>query len=159
MTQADLSAHCEGAGNRFRYAPSNVNCDTALPSGQTVGQVVNHYRSEIQSFADASDGAPGTTTAAFYDVVKSNGPIDFKNIFAGQADPSLLGQEGNFAYYAIGTGMLPTSELDAGAGAYALYSAILGKKPFSTLTGPMLSDSSAASVRNAGLASNGCRTQ
>jgi len=40
----------------------------------------------------------------------SGGPIDFKNIFKHKADPVLLGQAGNFAYYAIGSGYLPTTE-------------------------------------------------
>lgn len=95
--------------------------------------------------------------AAFFTVAGSNGPIDFKNNFRGQANAAMLGQAGNFAYYAIGAGIYPTWELDAGAGAYGLYSAALGRKPFSSLTGPVFSDASAASVRNAALASNGCK--
>ena len=144
-------------------APNKVSCSTVLPNGQTVGQVVNQYRNQLQSIANEALNNPnnqnplGEITGAFYPIAKSNGPIDFKNIFRGQANGAMLGQAGNFAYYAIGTGILPNWELDAGAGAYALKSAIFGNKPFSSLTGPMFSDASAASVRNAALASNGCK--
>lgn len=143
-------------GSASGIAPNKVNCNTVLPNGQTVGNYVQQYRSQIQSFEAANNGGLFTTEAAFYQVSKSNGPIDFKNIFSGQANGVMLGQAGNFAYYAIGAGILPTAELDAGAGAYALYSAFRGRKPFSSLTGPMFSDASAASVRSAALASNGC---
>jgi len=88
---------------------------------------------------------------------KSNGLIDFKNNFKGKANAGMLGQAGNFAYYAIGSGFLPSRELDTGAGLYGLYSAIFGNKHFSDLTGPMFSDTSAASVRDAALASNRCK--
>lgn len=102
-------------------------------------------------------GGDLSTEGAFFSIAISNGPIDFKNNFRGQANGAMLGQAGNFTYYAIGTGIFPNWELDAGAGAYGLYSAALGRKPFSSLTGPMFSDASAASVRNAALASNGCK--
>jgi hypothetical protein len=146
-------------------APNNVGCNTMLPNGQTVGQVVNQQRAQLQAVANeaaanANQGTPSNpfleTTGAFYSIAQPNGPIDFKNNFSGQANGALLGQAGNFAYYAIGSGILPTAELDAGAGAYALFSATFGSKSFSSLTGPMFSDASAASVRNAGLATPGC---
>jgi RHS repeat-associated protein len=146
----------------FTPAPSNVNCNTVLPNGQTVGNYVQQYRAQLQSTANASgvdDQQVGSTTGAFLSIAGSNGPIDFKNTFRGQANAAMLGQAGNFAYYAIGSGILPNFELDAGAGAYAFYSAVRGRKPFSSLTGPMFSDASAASVRNQGLAANGCKTQ
>src|SRR6185369_6262254 len=44
-------------------------------------------------------------------IPSSNGPIDFKNTFKGQADPELLGSAGNFAYYAIGSGNIPARSL------------------------------------------------
>ena len=140
-------------------APNKVTCSTMLPNGRTVGSYVQQYRSQLQSISDASgvdDQQVGSTTGAFYSISQSNGPIDFKNIFRGQANAAMLGQAGNFAYYAIGSGILPNFELDAGAGAYAVYSAIRGRKPFSSLTGPWFSDASAASVRSQGLAAGGC---
>ncbi|HEY6408939.1 MAG TPA: RHS repeat-associated core domain-containing protein, partial [Ktedonobacteraceae bacterium] len=145
--------------------PINVGCSSLLPNGQTVGDVVRQQRALLQNVANnavarANTGTPsnplGEITGAFYPIAKSNGPIDFKKTFSGQANGVFLGQAGNFAYYAIGSGILPNLELDAGAGAYALYSAALGRKPFSSLTGPMFSDASAASTRDAGLAANGC---
>jgi hypothetical protein len=67
----------------------------------------------------------GEITGAFYPIVKSNGPIDFKNNFRGLDNAATLGQAGNFAYYAIGSGILPNRELDGGAAFYALRAAIL----------------------------------
>jgi RHS repeat-associated protein len=146
--------------------PNKVDCNTMLPNGQTIGQVVQLERAELQSVWDQSlqgansDGQPdplGATTGTFIAIAKSHGPIDFKNSYKGQANATMLGQAGNFAYYAIGSGFLPSRELDIGAGLYGLYSAIFGNKHFSDLTGPMFSDTSAASVRDAALASNGCK--
>jgi RHS repeat-associated protein len=146
-------------------AANKVTCNSALPNGQTVGDVVRQQRALLENVtndavATADMGTPsnplGEITGAFYPIVEGNGPIDFKNNFRGSGNAAFLGQAGNFAYYAIGSGLLPNWELDAGAGAYALYSAVFGQKPFSSLTGPMFSDASAASVRNAGLAANGC---
>jgi RHS repeat-associated protein len=51
---------------------------------------------------------------------------------------------------------IPNGLLDLGAGAYAVTAAAFGPKPFSSLTGPMFSDASAAAVRNSALSSNGC---
>ena len=149
----------------IKTRPSNVGCNSMLPNGQTVGDVVRQQRALLQNVANnavatATTGTPsnplGEITGAFYPIAKSNGPIDFKKTFSGQANGVFLGQAGNFAYYAIGSGILPNFELDAGATAYALYSAALGRKPFSSLTGPMFSDASAASTRSAGMAANGC---
>lgn len=145
-------------------APSKVGCSTKLPNGQTVGQVINQGRAQLQAIVDAQnalaaaggDVNPFRVPAAFGSYVFPHGPTDFKNNFSGQANAAFLGQAGNFAYYAIGSGYLPNSLLDAGAGGYALFSATFGSKKFSSLTGPMFSDASAASVRNAGLATPGC---
>ena len=142
-----------------------IDCDTVLPNGETLGQVVQQERGIMQNAFDAallanqkgSESDPLLQVAGtFFSIVRSNGPIDFKNNFRGQANANLLGQEGNFAFYAVGSGYLPNQLLDAGAGAYGLLTAIFGSRPFSDLTGPMFSDSSAASVRDLALASNGC---
>lgn len=117
-------------------------------------------RAQLQSMVDAqmqTEGGPlPAATGAMAAIAWPNGPIDFKNNFHGQGDAGTLGRAGNFAYYAIGTGLIPNGMLDAGAGAYAITSALRGHKSWSTLTGPMFSDQSAASVRDAALASGGC---
>ena len=158
------SAGGGGGGGSSAGAPNNVSCSTVLPNGQTVGQVVNQYRNQLQSIANEALNNPnnqnplGEITGAFYAIAQPHGPIDFKNGVAGQGgNGATLGQAGNFAYYAIGSGILPNWELDAGAGVYGVLSAAFGSKSFSSLTGPMFSDASAASVRNAALASNGCK--
>ena len=120
---------------------------------------MRQYRADLQNAADngTSEETFSTVTGTFLAIAGPHGPIDFKNGAAGQGgNGSTLGLAGNFAYYAIGSGILPNWELDAGAGAYGVLSATFGPKSFSSLTGPMFSDASAASVRNAALASNGC---
>lgn len=154
MNLQDPSGLCPPSKN------TSVDCNTVLPDGRTVGSYVQQYRAQLQAIAAASgvdDQQVGSTTGAFVAIVGSNGPIDFKNKFRGKGSATTLGQAGNFAYYAIGAGILPNFELDAGAGAYALYSALTGQKPFSTLNGLMFSDQSAASDRLAALAANGCQ--
>jgi hypothetical protein len=95
----------------------------------------------------------GQMTGTFYSIAKSKGPIDFKYMFKGgtPAQRQELGDAGNFAYFAIGSGYLPNAELDAGTAYYGLKTAIFGSRPFSDLTGRMFSNSSAARVRDAAL--------
>lgn len=141
---------------------TQVNCGTVLPNGQTIGDVVRQQRASLLTTELVAEASlyPATVAPAvlgqFISIVRPGGPIDFKSEFRGQANAALLGQEGNFTYYAIGTGILSPFALDAGAGAYGLLTAIFGSRHFSDLKGPMFSDASAASVRNPGLASNGC---
>jgi RHS repeat-associated protein len=140
-------------------APSKVGCSTVLPNGNTLGQYINQGRAQMQASVNAGGSFNGGGLANFASIARDYGQIDFKNGAAGSsvlANRAVLGQAGNFAYYAIGSGYLSPGLLDTGAGAYAVTSALLGKKSFSTLTGPMFSDASAASVRNAGLATPGC---
>ena len=95
--------------------------------------------------------------ATFGSIARDYGQIDFKNGAAGRGgNGAILGQAGNFAYYAIGSGYLSPTTLNAGAGAYGIVSALLGRKPFSSLTGPLFSDASANATREAGLATPGC---
>ena len=152
-----------GGGGGSRFAP--VNCDTVLPNGETVGDVVRKERAVMQqalanSMLAAALGAPSdpfaTILATFLTIALPNGPIDFKNDFTGQANGTFLGDAGNFAYYAIGWGFLPNSLLDAGAGAYGVLTATFGQRKFADLTGPSYSDSSVARVRAPALASDGC---
>ena len=140
-----------------------VDCNTSLPNGTTVGDNVREQRAQLDAVENAgfdSGGFTGFTfinkLAAFFGIAQSNGPIDFKNNLRGQGNARTLGDAGNFAYYATGSGYIPNTLLDIGAGAYALYSAARGQKQFSQLTGPMFSDQSAARMRNPGLNANGC---
>ncbi len=139
---------------------TQVTCRSVLPNGQTVGDVVASQRAQLQSVFDSTlqtEGGPlFAEVGTFAAIAGSHGPIDFKNNFAGQANASFLGSAGNFADYAIGSGYIPNGLLDFGAGTYAVTAAVFGPKPLSSLTGPMFSDASAAAVRNAALASNGC---
>jgi hypothetical protein len=98
-----------------------------------------------------------------YASARSNGPIDFKNRFAGRANDELLGNAGNFSYYAIGSDLLPDLILDLGAAGYGIKQATLRslgvrvKGPdFSDLTGNFFSDRSAKGMRESGLAAHGC---
>ena len=134
--------------------PQPVNCDALLPNGQTVGDVVRQERAVLQNVFDtsirASQGGAesdplSAMTGVFIRIAWPNGPIDFKNIFKGKGDATLLGQAGNFAYYAVGSGYLPTLELDAGAAAYAI------------LAHGSLSSPDARAVRDMALAANGCQ--
>jgi hypothetical protein len=100
---------------------------------------------------------PLNVDAAFAYFVRPNGPADFKNIFRGPgADPVALGQAGNFAYFAIGPGFLPTWELDAAADIFGVLSVAFSSKKLSQLTSSGM-DKSAASVRTDALAANGCQ--
>jgi hypothetical protein len=120
------------AANAFGIAPNNVNCNTTLPNGQTVGSVVRQQRAILQNAfndaaAQAQTGQPsnplGYELGAFTAIVGPNGPIDFKKGQTGQTFVQ-MGLAGNFAYYAIGAGFF--------------------------------SDSAAAQMRGPGLAANGC---
>jgi hypothetical protein len=139
---------------------TQVSCNTVLPNGKTVGDVVRGEIAALRSVASLGTGIDSLPRlelyADFFSIASSGGPIDFKVQFRGQANAALLGQEGNFAYYAIGSTFFPTTILDAGAGAYGISTAMFGSRHFRNLTGPWFSDTSAASVRSAGLASNGC---
>jgi hypothetical protein len=153
-------SHCIFVLKNPCQAANNVNCDTLLPNGQTVGDVVQQQRAALLNAMIPGTNIDNLPTiivlSTFASIAIPGGPIDFKNNFNGQANPNLLASAGNFAYYAIGSGNLSTFALDVGAGAYGLSTAIFGSRPFSDLTGPMFSDSNAAAVRNAALASNGC---
>ena len=139
-----------------------VDCNTVLPDGRTVGDYVRQYRSQLQSIANdqmqdpMGSASPGALSGAMFSIANVGGPIDFKRKFRGQANGGMLGQAGNFAYYAIGSGIIPTFELDAGAAGYSLYSLIFGGKKFSDITWRGI-DTSAASVRDLALAANGCK--
>lgn len=105
-----------------------VNCGSVLPNGQTVGQVVNQVTQAIDAAQSNSTQVGqdplGPGLAEYYADVNSNGPIDFKNNFRGQANPGFLGAAGNFAYgaisgYLFGTGSFGQYVALSGAGLYA----------------------------------------
>lgn len=133
-----------------------------LPNGRTLGQYINQGRAQLQAEVDnqnelaaaGGDVNPFGVESASLQIALPHGPIDFKNGAAGQGgNQALLGQAGNFAYYAIGSGYISPTVLDIGASAYSIYA----RKPFSSLgQGPLLIDASAASVRTPALATPGC---
>lgn len=105
--------HLVPSGRCAQKEPQLVDCDTVLPNGQTVGDVVQQERAVLQNVFDSSiqanqSGADSdpllAVTGAMLSIGWPRGPIDFKRNFKGQADPVLLGEAGNFAYYAIGSG-------------------------------------------------------
>jgi hypothetical protein len=154
-----------GGGGTGSVAPSKVGCSTVLPNGNTVGQYINQGRAQLQAIVDrqneiaASGGDinPLAVITAFAGIARDYGQIDFKNGAAGSGGNStVLGQAGNFAYYAIGSGYLSPTTLDVGASVYSHASVLLGRKSLSSLTGPLGIDASAASVKNAALATPGC---
>ena len=75
-----------------------ITCSTKLPNGQTVGQYVNRARAQLQSIVDAQNAIaqaggdinPLRVYTTFASIVKGGGPIDFKNIFNGQASRETL---------------------------------------------------------------------
>jgi hypothetical protein len=125
------------------------NCNTVLPNGQTIGQVVRKAVSTIQLVA-SYDLSGLSELAAFYETVKSNGPTDFKNNFGSDPTGS-LGAAGNFAYGAIASGIsYSQSFAEFGAGRYAAHA---GK---SNPNNPYGEDNSAAQNLPAGFATLGC---
>ncbi|MES2473777.1 MAG: hypothetical protein V4601_13175 [Pseudomonadota bacterium] len=80
------------------------------------------------------------------------GPIDFKNHFQGKSEKEAdeLGRAGNFAYYAMGDGIIPRGLLDVGAKLYATGLAATGEKRWSDIT-PSLLDRKAYEVRDKAL--------
>ena len=115
------------------------DCNSKLPNGKTVGQVVNTLVSIIQNKFDNNLGA-------FVAAVISNGPIDFKNGSQGRgtaADARFLGAAGNFAYGAIANRTVGLTVGNIGAGVYGLSTAIFGDRKFNDLTTPFGMDSSA----------------
>ncbi len=97
-------------------AGNSVNCQTLLPNGQTVGDVVRQQRAALRNAMIPGTNIDNLPTinllSTFASIARPGGPIDFKNNFKGQANPNVLASAGNFAYYAIGSGNLSTSALD-----------------------------------------------
>lgn len=125
------------------------NCNTVLPNGQTIGQVVRDAVSTIRLVA-SYDLSGLSEFGAFYATVKSNGPLDFKNNFG--PDPSgSLGAAGNFAYGAVASGIgYSQSFAEFGAGVYAR------NANKANPSNPFGEDNSAANNLPAGFATDGC---
>ncbi len=159
------SAPAGSGSNSPKPEIKKITCSTRLPNGKTVGDYVRQARAELQSSYDSSiaamqygsEGDPlSAALGTFFGIVMPGGQIDFKNNFAGKAPRELLGNAGNFAYYAIGAGYIPTTALDLGAGGYGLYGVAKGTFPSTFLTGRFYSDDSARRQREPGLAAGGC---
>jgi RHS repeat-associated protein len=125
------------------------NCNTFLPNGQTIGQVVQNSVATIQLIGSL-DPYGAAELAAFAATAAPHGPIDFKNNY-GPDPTGFLGAAGNFAYGAIASGIgYPQSVAEAGAGLYAAYA---GK---TNPNNPYGEDNSAAQNLPAGYATLGC---
>ena len=128
-----------------------------LPDGQKLGDVIQQHRSDLQGKVEqlqndpeSLDGGLGYAAGHYLGMAWPHGSIDFKNQFQGQGNATDLGRAGNFAYYAIGSGILPDAVLDAGASAYNFYKSVTGQsKDNSNMSEP---DDSAQSVRDQALA-------
>lgn len=144
-----------GGVNTYAYAGNNpitnvdplglcdkkINCNTPLPDGSTVGQHVQTVVNGINSVPGALFLAP-TGVAAF---VYSG--TNFKIMYRGQgADPTLLGNAGNFAYGAVSADIgVPLSVAEMVAGGYAQLT-----HPSSQTNGPYGMDPSATANVPAG---------
>ena len=135
--------------------------DYILPDGSRLGTVIQQQRFALQdSMAQAqndpqtTDGGLGNAFGQYIAAVQPHGPMDFKNQFQGQDDPNKLAKAGNFAYYAIGSGIFPDAVLDAGASGYNLVKTVIGKLTGGKTDGsnPLGPDKSAQSVRDQALA-------
>lgn len=130
--------------------------DFDLPNGQKLGDIIQKHRADLQGAVkrlqddpNSLDGGLGYAAGHYLGLARPHGDIDFKNNFKGRADPDDLAKAGNFAYYAIGSGILPDRMLDAGASAYNLYKHLtLQNRDNSSAFEP---DASAKSVRDAAL--------
>lgn len=138
-----------------------------LRNGDTAGNVIQQQRQGLlNTWRKAQEETPldlgiepayspgfaaGRLLADFYRMAKPGGPIDFKNRFPARSlqEAETLGRVGNFAYYAIGDGIIPRGLLDVGAAGYALLH--LGGKKLSDITFPKLIDKSAYAVRDKAL--------
>jgi hypothetical protein len=137
--------------------------DYILPDGSRLGTVIQQQRAALQnSMAQAqndpqvTDGGLGNAFGQYLAVVQPNGPMDFKNRFGGQdgTTEAALGKAGNFALYAIGSGIFPDTAMDGLATAYNLYKtgrAIWKGRPTDG-SNPFGPDKSAQSVRDQALA-------
>ncbi len=139
-----------------------------LRNGQMVGNVIHEQRSGLlNTWRKAQEDMPlgsgiepslpngyvaGRVLSDFVTRAWSRGPIDFKNHFQGKSEKEAdeLARAGNFAYYAMGDGIIPRGLLDIGAKGYATGLALFGKKSWSEIT-PSLLDRRAHAVRDKAL--------
>ena len=136
------------APGRYPYPyPGTIDCDSKLPNGQTVGDVVRATTDQINRRAAYGEDPVGMFADA---MLQKGGPRDFKNYFGVKDPTGYLGAAGNFAYGAIASGVgIPKSLAEAGAG---LYAGVNLKPDFH----PWLEDAQAAKFLPAGYATNGC---
>jgi hypothetical protein len=134
--------------NSVSDKPSDRWPNFVLPDGQKLEDVIQQHRSDLKDTVDrlqsdpqSLDGGLGYAAGHYLGMAWPDGAIDFKNRFRGQGDPIDLGKAGNFAYYAIGSGILPDAVLDAGASAYNVY------KKFKDSTSKSKQNDSAAGMK------------
>jgi len=138
-------------GNQEQKQPT---CNTVLPNGQSIGDVVR------QSLRQTLANIPASTTTfgtAFLGSVLGNvlGTFDFKNRFRGQGDPAELAAAGNFAYGAYVSALFGSGVSNFGARAYGTVTNALGLKPNQFVAPNGMSVSAAANVPR-GNANAGC---
>jgi RHS repeat-associated protein len=134
----------------FGLCDQQPNCDTVLPNGQTIRQVVQTAIFNIEEAAGPYDFFGAGEFGAFIATVEPRGPIDFKNNL-GPDPTGFLGAAGNFAYGAISSGIgYSQGFAEFGAGLYAIHAG----KP--NPSNPFYEDNSAAQNLPAGYATIGC---
>jgi len=142
---SDLTENAPG-----KTEPANPTCDTVLPNGKTIGEVVRSSIANIQAAAGDYDIGGAGEFGAFFATVQPNGPIDFKHIMGPDLDGT-LGPAGNFAYGAIASGIGYSQWFaELGAGVYAI------AKGKANPANPFFEDKSAADNLGDGYATNGC---
>ena len=134
-----------GAKNVAYAGP--ITCDSRLPDGETVGDVVRDTADDINTRAALGEDKIGM----FVSAALPHGPLDFKNLY-GPDNSGYLGATGNFAYGALASGVgVPQGLAEAGAGAYA------ATHLKATIGNPWLEDASAAKFLPQGYRTQGCR--
>jgi RHS repeat-associated protein len=120
--------------------PPQPDCNTVLPNGQTVGNLVGRT---VAAFDRSTRDNPGSEVGTFAALVGPDSAIDFKNRFRGLASAGFLAAAGNYAYGAIANRTVGGTIGRVGAGAYGVSTALFGSRKFSDLRGPFGMDSSA----------------
>ncbi len=125
------------------------DCDTRLPNGETIGDIVRFavedtLRMETGIMSNTGFVASVISKMAVYTLPK--GPLDFKNRFQGQADPTFLAASGNFAYGAYVSAIAGPQVSNFGAKFYGKITGLLGLKSPEFLAPNGMSKSGAANV-------------
>jgi hypothetical protein len=133
-----------GGGGR---TPNKITCSTVLPDGSTVG---SHVNSVVNSLNDSAQISANTDSTAVAEAQTGSNPIsaasevysgtNFRAMYGGPgADYTLLGDAGNFAYFAVSADIgVPLGVAEFVAGVYSIT-----HHPSSDWVGPFGMDPSA----------------